>query len=229
MLNQRDVAQHLLYTRDIVYKAWSQEGMITLEISYYVLEIPNYAFTNTQSRVLHADWLMTRCWKIMRRQLCTLTFPILFSDLSYCCRCSSAPLMLHIQQTQIHCTQVYRAVLMKWAVINNVWPMYRKLWRICQTTFKRLVRMETVMLSLMSWRHGDKLSLKIWDVNNIATQCNLSLEVPEILSQNHIYFHWLSVSGNSNILHCGILIYIPYSLNWQHVNESIFPFFFRFF
>ena len=119
--------------------------MWTLEISSYVLEIPNYAFINTQSRVLHADWLMTRCWKIMRRQLWTLTCPILFSDLLYCCLCSSAALMLHIQQTQIHCTQVYRAVLMKWGVINNVWLMYRKLWRICQTTFKRLVWMERVM------------------------------------------------------------------------------------
>ena len=41
-------------------------------------------------------------------------------------------------------------------------------------------------------------------------RCNFSLEVPEILSQNLICYHWLSVSGNSKIMHCGILINMPY-------------------
>ena len=42
-------------------------------------------------------------------------------------------------------------------------------------------------------------------------QCNFSLEFSEILSQNHIRYHWLSVSGNSKIMHCGILINMPHS------------------
>ena len=43
-------------------------------------------------------------------------------------------------------------------------------------------------------------------------QRNFSLELPEILSQNHICYYWLSFSGNSKIMHCGILINMPYSL-----------------
>ena len=43
-------------------------------------------------------------------------------------------------------------------------------------------------------------------------QCNFSLEFPEILSQNHTCYHWLSVSGISKIMHCGILINMPYSI-----------------
>ena len=35
----------------------------------------------------------------------------------------------------------------------------------------------------------------------------ISLEFPEILSQNLICYHWLSVSGNSAVMHCGILFY----------------------
>ena len=45
-------------------------------------------------------------------------------------------------------------------------------------------------------------------------QFDSSLEIPELLSQNLICYHWLSVSGNSKIMHCGILINMPYSLNW---------------
>ena len=41
-------------------------------------------------------------------------------------------------------------------------------------------------------------------------QCNFSLELPEILAQNHIYYHWLSVSGISKIMLCGILTNMPY-------------------
>ena len=41
-------------------------------------------------------------------------------------------------------------------------------------------------------------------------QCNFSLEFLEILSQNHIRYHWLSVSGNSKIKHCGIVINMPF-------------------
>ena len=40
-----------------------------------------------------------------------------------------------------------------------------------------------------------------------------SLEFPEVLSQNPICYHWLSVSGNSKIMHCGILINTPYYLD----------------
>ena len=42
-------------------------------------------------------------------------------------------------------------------------------------------------------------------------QCNLSLEFPEIHSQNLLCYHWLSVSGSSKIMHCGILFNMPYS------------------
>ena len=42
------------------------------------------------------------------------------------------------------------------------------------------------------------------------SQCNFSLEFPEILSQNPICYHWLSMPGNSNIMHFGILINMPY-------------------
>ena len=45
---------------------------------------------------------------------------------------------------------------------------------------------------------------------NISTS-NLSLEFPEILSQTLICYHWLSVSGNSKRMHCGILINMPYT------------------
>ena len=41
-------------------------------------------------------------------------------------------------------------------------------------------------------------------------QCNFSLDFPEILSQNRICFHRVSVSGISKIMHCGILINKPY-------------------
>ena len=40
-------------------------------------------------------------------------------------------------------------------------------------------------------------------------QCNCLLEFPEILSQNHICYHCLSVSGISKIVNCGILIGMP--------------------
>ena len=36
-------------------------------------------------------------------------------------------------------------------------------------------------------------------------QWNFSLEFPEIPNQNLICYHWPSVSGNSEIMHCGIL------------------------
>ena len=48
----------------------------------------------------------------------------------------------------------------------------------------------------------------IGHVNNIPTMH--FLEFPEILSQNHICYHWLSVSGIPKIMHCGILINMPY-------------------
>ena len=61
-----------------------------------------------------------------------------------------------------------------------------------------------------------KLDLKsanwwiIGHVSNIPTT-QFSLEFWEILNQNLICYHWLSVSGISKIMHCGILINMPYS------------------
>ena len=49
-------------------------------------------------------------------------------------------------------------------------------------------------------------------------QCNFSPEIPEILRQSHICYHWHSVSGISKIMHCGILIDMPYS-KWL-INDS---------
>ena len=46
-------------------------------------------------------------------------------------------------------------------------------------------------------------------VNKTPTM-QFSLEFPEILSQNHICYHWLSVCGISKIMHCGILINMPW-------------------
>ena len=54
-------------------------------------------------------------------------------------------------------------------------------------------------------------------------QCNFSpLVFPEILSQNLICYHWLSVSGNSKILHCGIVINMPDCnfLRWQEKHHT---------
>ena len=51
----------------------------------------------------------------------------------------------------------------------------------------------------------------------IFPQCSFSREFPGMLSQNLICHHWLSVSGNSEIMHCRILINMPYySLTHQH-------------
>ena len=50
--------------------------------------------------------------------------------------------------------------------------------------------------------------------NRAFQQCNFSLEFPETLSQNHICYHWLSVSGISKIMHRGILIIMPY---WKEI------------
>ena len=55
-------------------------------------------------------------------------------------------------------------------------------------------------------------------------QCNFLLEFPEILRQNLIRYHWLSVSKISKIMHCGILINMPFwvkkltplSVHWRH-------------
>ena len=44
------------------------------------------------------------------------------------------------------------------------------------------------------------------------SQCNFSLEFPGILSRNHICYLCLRVSGISKIMHCGILINLPYLL-----------------
>ena len=43
-------------------------------------------------------------------------------------------------------------------------------------------------------------------------QCKFSPELPEILSQNRKCYNWLSVSGISKIMHCGLLINMPYSI-----------------
>ena len=47
--------------------------------------------------------------------------------------------------------------------------------------------------------------------NNIPTR-QFTLEYPEILhTLYHICYHWLSVSGISKIMHCGILLNMPNS------------------
>ena len=51
-------------------------------------------------------------------------------------------------------------------------------------------------------------------------QRNFSLELPEILSKNHICYHWLSVSGISKIMYCGILINMPY-YHWVRICASL--------
>ena len=53
-----------------------------------------------------------------------------------------------------------------------------------------------------------------WEKPITFPQCNLLLDFPEILSWNLIWHHWLSVSGNSKIMHCGILIDMSY---WEKV------------
>ena len=54
-------------------------------------------------------------------------------------------------------------------------------------------------------------------------QCKFSLEFPEISSQDlMLCYHWLSVSGNSEILHCGILIDMPYC-NSTHLARISYP------
>ena len=59
-------------------------------------------------------------------------------------------------------------------------------------------------------------------VNNIPTM-QFSLDFPEKLCQNLIRYHWLSVSGNSKIEHCGgILINMPYRELYRNVfQESV--------
>ena len=46
-------------------------------------------------------------------------------------------------------------------------------------------------------------------------QRNFSMEFPEILSQDYIpvCYHWLSTSEISKVMHCGILINMPYCPN----------------
>ena len=41
-------------------------------------------------------------------------------------------------------------------------------------------------------------------------RCKFSLEFSEVLHTNLICYHWWSVSGNSEIMHCGIFMNIPY-------------------
>ena len=52
-------------------------------------------------------------------------------------------------------------------------------------------------------------------------QCNISLEFPKLLSQNLICYHSLSVSGNSEIMHCGILINMPYYPAWVILGSAV--------
>ena len=46
-------------------------------------------------------------------------------------------------------------------------------------------------------------------VNNIP-KMQFSLECPEIIGRNRIYYHSLSMYGNSDMKHCRILINMPY-------------------
>ena len=51
-------------------------------------------------------------------------------------------------------------------------------------------------------------------------QCNCSLEFSEVLSQNRVWYHWLSVSGISKIVRCGILINMSYWLEMIIIGEG---------
>ena len=53
-------------------------------------------------------------------------------------------------------------------------------------------------------------------------QCTFSLEFPEILRQNLLCYHWLSMSGNSKMMHCGILINTPYWNDWLCMKYACF-------
>ena len=53
--------------------------------------------------------------------------------------------------------------------------------------------------------------------------CKFWLELPEILSQNHICYHCLSVSGLSNMMHCGILIKLPYRMFYHESKAPRIP------
>ena len=48
-------------------------------------------------------------------------------------------------------------------------------------------------------------TMPIGHVNNIPSM-QFIRKFPEILGQNLVHYRWLSVSGNSEIMHCGILI-----------------------
>ena len=55
--------------------------------------------------------------------------------------------------------------------------------------------------------------------------CNFGLEFPELLSQNHIYGHWLSINGNSKMMRCGILSNILlfwHVLRWCDMTRVLF-------
>ena len=48
-----------------------------------------------------------------------------------------------------------------------------------------------------------------------------SFYLPQILSQNLLGYHRVSVSGNSEVMHCGIRINMPYCYLWvQHNNDG---------
>ena len=49
-----------------------------------------------------------------------------------------------------------------------------------------------------------------WACYQHSHNAHVSLEFQEILSQNLKDFHWLGVSGMLKIMHCGILINMPY-------------------
>ena len=54
-------------------------------------------------------------------------------------------------------------------------------------------------------------------------QGNFASEFTEILSQNLVCYHWLSAPGNSEIMHCGILIYMLYqhfSMQAAHMSSE---------
>ena len=49
--------------------------------------------------------------------------------------------------------------------------------------------------------------------------CKFSLEFPEILSKNPMRYHWLKVSGNSEIIHSGLPINY-HALLWNNFQEK---------
>ena len=58
-------------------------------------------------------------------------------------------------------------------------------------------------------------------VLTLFPQCSFSLGFPEILNQNLVRCHQLSLSGNSEVVRCGILINITYSNEIRQIHIGL--------